>query len=99
MDDKTITAKELQVALDPELQAMFQDVAAALNQARAGSIIADSKEPVRDANAKFKQKVYQKALALLQQKQEAFSPSADLAKQGKQNGDTPDDKRSDSDCP
>lgn len=91
MDDKMITATELQVALDQELQAMFQEVAAAMNQARAGSIIADSEEPVRDANAKFKQKVYQKALDLLQQKQGAFSPSANAAKQGKQNRHTPDD--------
>jgi hypothetical protein len=57
MDDKRITAKELQVALDPELDALFQDVAAAMNQARAGSIIADSEEPVRDANAKFTRKI------------------------------------------
>jgi hypothetical protein len=28
---------------------MFQEVAAAMNQARVGSIIADSEEPVRDA--------------------------------------------------
>jgi hypothetical protein len=91
MDDKRITANELQVALDQELQEMFQEVAAAMNHAKAGSIIADSEEPVRDANAKFKQKVYQKALALLQQKQGAFSPSADVAKQGKQIGHTPND--------
>ena len=91
MDDKMITAKELQAALDHELDAMFQEVAAAMNQARPGSIIADSEEPVRDANAKFKQCIYQKALDLLRQKQEAFSPSADITKQGKQNGHTPDD--------
>lgn len=91
MDDKMITAKELQAALDQELHALFQEVAAAMNQARAGSIIADSEEPVRDANAKFKRRIYQKALDLLQQKQEAFSPSADVAKQGEQNGNTSDD--------
>jgi aspartyl/asparaginyl-tRNA synthetase len=91
MDDKMITAKELQATLDQEIKAMFQEVAAAMNQARAGSIIADSEEPVRDANAKFKQHVYQKALDLLQQKQGAFSPSDDVAKQRKQIGHTPDD--------
>lgn len=91
MDDKMITAKELQSALDHELQVMFQDVAEAMNCAKAGSIIADSEEPIRDANVKFKQKVYQKALDLLQQKQGAFSPSADLAQQGKQTRNPPDD--------
>ncbi len=91
MDDKMITAKELQATLDQEIKAMFQEVAAAMNQARAGSIIADSEEPVRDANAKFKQHVYQKALDLLQQKQGAFSPSVEIAKQGKQIGHTSDD--------
>jgi len=60
MDDKMITAKELQAALEPALQAMFQEVATAMNQASAGSIIADSEEPVRDASAKFKQTIYQK---------------------------------------
>jgi thiamine biosynthesis lipoprotein ApbE len=91
MDDKMITANELQAALDEEIQAMFQEVASAMNHARAGSIIADSEEPVRDANAKFKQKVYQKALDLLQQKQGAFSPSAEAEKQGQQIGHAPDD--------
>ena len=74
MDDKMIPAKELQVALDQELKEMFQEVAEAMNRARAGSIIADSEEPVRDANVKFKQKIYQKAIDLLQQKQGGFFP-------------------------
>ena len=58
MDDKMITAKELQAALDRELHEMFQEVAT--------------------ANAKFKQKIYQKALDLLQHKQGAFSPSTEV---------------------
>lgn len=91
MDDKMITAKELQAALDQELQEMFQEIATAMNYARAGSIIADSEEPVRDANAKFKQKIYQKALDLLQQKQGAFPPSVDVTQQGKQIRDPSDD--------
>lgn len=90
MDDKMITAKELQATLDQEIKAMLQEVAAAMNQARDGSIIADSEEPVRDANAKFKQQVYQKALDLLQQKQGAFSPSVETEKQGTQVGHTSD---------
>jgi len=55
-------------------------VAEAVNAARDGRIIADSEEPVRDANAVFRQRVYEKALRLLQAKQEAFSPSAERTK-------------------
>ena len=90
MDDKTITAKELQHAMEQELNEMFQEVADAMNTAKPGFIIADSEEPVRDANTKFKQQIYQKALDLLHKKQAAFSPSADIEKQGEQNDHTPD---------
>ena len=90
MKDKKITVKELQVAIDKELNELFQEVVEAMNNAQPGAIIADSEEPVRDANAKFKQQIYQKALDLLQKKQEAFPPSADNEKQGQQNSHTPD---------
>jgi len=91
MEDKKITAKELQLAMEQEITEMVQEVVEAMNNAKAGSIIADSEEPVRDANAKFKRKIFQKALSLLQEKQEAFSPSAEDGKQGKQAGHTSDD--------
>ncbi|MCP4715360.1 MAG: hypothetical protein GY868_09600 [Deltaproteobacteria bacterium] len=91
MEGKKITAKELQLAVEQEVTEMVQEVVEAMNNAKAGSIIADSEEQVRDANAKFKQKIYQKALDLLQKKQEAFSPSAEDEKQGNQAGHTPDD--------
>ena len=90
MEDKKITAQELQLAMEQELNEMYQEVADAMNDAKPGSIIADSEEPVRDANAKFKQQIYQKALDLLQQKQEAFSPSSEDEEQGEQEGDSPD---------
>jgi hypothetical protein len=91
MEAKKITAQELRLALDQEFTEMFQEVAEAMNNAKAGSIIADSEKPVRDANAKFKQQLFQKAVSLLQKKQEAFSPSSENEKQGKQTGHTPDD--------
>ena len=90
MEDKKIT-KELQLAMEQEITQMVQEVVGAMNNAKPGSIIADSEEPVRDANAKFKQQIFQKALSLLQKKQEAFSPSAEDGKQGKQNCHAPDD--------
>ena len=91
MEDKKITVKELQLAVEQEVTEMIQEVVEAMNNAKPGSIIADSEEPVRDANAKFKQQIFQKALGLLQKKQEAFSPSAENEKQGKQESHTPDD--------
>ena len=91
MEDKKITAKELQLAVEQEVTQMVQEVVEAMNNAKPGSIIADSEEPVRDANAKFKQQIFQKALSLLQKKQEAFSPSAHNEEQGTQKSYTPDD--------
>ena len=91
MDDKKITVKELQLAVEQEVAEMVQEVVEAMNNAKSGSIIADSEEPVRDANAKFRQQIFQKALSLLQKKQEAFSPSAEDAKQGQQKSHTPND--------
>ena len=91
MEVKKITVKELQLAMEQEFTEMVQEVVEAMNNAKAGSIIADSEEPVRDANTKFKQKLFQKAVSLLQNKQEAFSPSSENEKQRKQAGHTPDD--------
>jgi hypothetical protein len=91
MEAKKITAQELRLALEQEFTEMFQEVVEAMNNAKAGSIIADSEEPVRDANSKFKQQLFQKAVSLLQKKQEAFTPSSENEKQGKQTGHTPDD--------
>ena len=81
MEDTKVTAEELEAAMAGDLKHLFAEVAEAMNAARAGQIIADSEEPVRDANAEFRQQLYQKALGLLQQKQEAFSPSADGAEE------------------
>ena len=76
MEDKRVTAEELKHALAADMDRLAEEVAQAMNAARAGRIIADSEEPVRDAHAEFRQRAYQKALELLQTKQESFSPSA-----------------------
>ncbi len=81
MEDKKVSAEELEAAMSGELKELFAEVAAAMNAAQAGRIIADSEEPVRDANAQFRQRLYQKAMDLLQGKQEAFSPSAQRAEE------------------
>ena len=71
-----------------ELRAEFEElltkVAAAVDNARPGRIIADSEEPARDAFAKFRERVY--ALTLqkrLEAAEAAFSPS------GGRDGETP----------
>jgi len=79
MEDKKITPEELKAAWAKDMDQLAERVAAAMNSARAGNIIDESEEPVRDANAEFRQRMYQKAVDLLQDKdmQEDFSPSQD----------------------
>ena len=81
MEDKRITAEELQAELQADVKALAEEIALAINTAKAGRIIADSEEPVRNAHAVFRRKAYQRALDLLQDKalQEDFSPSQDPA--------------------
>ena len=76
MEGKGISAEQLKAALAGDLDQLFAEVAEAMNTARAGRIIADSEEPVRDAHAEFRQRVYQKAVELLQAKQESFFGSS-----------------------
>ena len=82
MEDKGITPEQLDAVLEKEYQALKQRICDAMNAARAGRIIADTEEPVRDAQAVFRQQAYQKAIDLLAERagQEAFSPSAQSAK-------------------
>jgi hypothetical protein len=79
MEDKKITPEELKAAWAKDVDELAAKVAAAMNAAQPGNIIDDSEEPVRDANAEFRQRLYQKAVTLLQDKQlqEDFSPSED----------------------
>ena len=76
MEDKKITPQELKAAWEKDLHQLAQKVADAINNAQPGNIIDDSEEPVRDASAKFRQRLYQRAIDLLQDKQlqEDFSP-------------------------
>lgn len=79
MDSQRITPEQLDAVLQEEYQALKQRICDAMNAAKAGRIIADTEEPVRDAHAVFRQQAYQKAIDLLAQNvgQEAFSPSGD----------------------
>ena len=84
MEGKKITSQELKDALNADIDRLLEQVAQAINNAQPGRIINDSEEPVRDANAQFRQRLYQKALYLLQDKrlQEDFSPSAERTESG-----------------
>jgi hypothetical protein len=94
MDDTRVNVEELKRMLSGEMDALVAKVADAMNTARAGRIIADSEEKVRDAHAEFRQQVFEKALHLLQAKQEAFSPSGPgTEEQGPAGHDASDDQR------
>ncbi len=77
MDEKRITTDELLAEIDLDVKQMAEKVADAINRAQAGAIINQSEEPVRDAHALLREATFQKALSLLEKKQQAFSPSSE----------------------
>jgi len=81
MEGKRITVEELMQAMSPEIERLAQEVVEAMNAAKDGHIIAETEEPVRDAHALFRERLYEKTIGLLQNKQEAFSPSARRAQE------------------
>src|SRR4030042_1425715 len=74
MEEKRITVEELKQVMAADIEQLAQEVAGARNAARDGHVIADTEELVREAHAVFRERLYEKALGLLQNKQEAFSP-------------------------
>lgn len=71
-----ISAPQLEKVLRGEFKTLVAEVVEAINQAQPGRIIADSEEPVRQATALFRRRLYAKAVQLRQQQEEsAFSPS------------------------
>jgi len=100
MDDQRITPEQLDEALQKEYQVLKQRICDAMNAGKAGRIIADTEEPVRDAHAVFRRQAYQKAIDLLAQSvsREAFSPSGQgTPQQGTQDRDASDCERDDGD--
>jgi hypothetical protein len=79
-----ISAEELRQAVAADMAEVLEKVAASINQARAGAIIADSEEIVREAMAEFRKKVYERAVQLAADKaaKAAFSPSGPCAESG-----------------
>jgi hypothetical protein len=91
MEDERIGVEELKQALAADFDRLAQEVAAAMNGAKDGRIIADTEEPVHDATAVFREQVYAQAIRLLQNQQEAFSPSARRAPEQGPPADHPSD--------
>ena len=105
-EDKEVRLEpaELKAAMAGDFEELVRQTAEALNKARDGAIIADSEMIVRDAMARFRQKVYEKAVQMKADKaaKAAFSPSSqrrgDVAQgQGDRPGESPDGQRDDSD--
>jgi hypothetical protein len=73
-----IEPAELKQAMAAEIEQLLKETAEALNKARDGAIIADSEKIVHDAMARFRQKVYEKAVQMKADKaaKAAFSPSS-----------------------
>jgi hypothetical protein len=91
MESKQVSVEELKQVLAEDFEQLVQEVAQAMNAARDGRIIADTEEPVRQANAVFREQAYEKAIRLLQTKQEAFSPSAGRTAEQRPAADHPPD--------
>jgi hypothetical protein len=72
--DSRITKEQLKQVLSGDFDRLIDDVVEAVNNAKPGSIIDDSEEPVRDAAGQFRRMLFEKALELRGQS-EAFSPS------------------------
>jgi hypothetical protein len=76
MAGRRVDVEELKRILAADFERLAEQVAEAMNTAQDGRIIADTEEPVRQAHAVFREQMYEKAIRLLQDQQEAFFPSA-----------------------
>jgi len=85
MEGKQVGVAELKQALATDFDRLVEEMAAAMNAAKAGHVIADTEEVVRDAHAQFRERAYAQAIRLLQSQQEASSPRpAGLQNKGQQ---------------
>ena len=94
MEGKRVSVEEVKQAMVADFDRLAEAVAQAMNAAQDGHIMADTEEPVHQANAVFREQGYEKVIRLLQAKQEAFSPSAGrTAEQGPATDHPPDGQR------
>ena len=81
--EKKITTKQLKETLAGDIDKLIDQVVQAINDAQPGRIIADSEEPVRDACAEFRQRLYQESLSLRQQLSEPSDSTPPLIRAAK----------------
>ena len=91
MEDKRVSAQQVKQAIVADVDQLAEAVAQAMNAAQAGHIIADTEEPVHEATAVFREQLYEKVIRLLQNRQEAFSPSARRTAEQRRAADHPSD--------
>lgn len=71
-----ISLAALKQATVPEVERLYQEMMEAVNNAPAGAVIRASEEPFRDAIARFRRAVYEKAMQMrADAAQAAFPPS------------------------
>ena len=72
----TLDVTQLEVLVREDIEKCLQEVTAAVNHAPEGAIIDESEEPVREALARLRQAIYQKAIQQrVDAAEAAFSPS------------------------
>jgi hypothetical protein len=91
MEGKRITVEQLKEVMAGDIEQLAQEVVEAMNAAKDGRINADTEELVREVHAVFRERMYEKAIRLLQDRQEAFSPSAGRAEKQRSSTDHPSD--------
>lgn len=68
---------QLEVLVREDIDTCLQEVTAAVNNASEGAVIDQSEGPVREALARLRQAIYQKAIQMkVDAAEAAFSPSA-----------------------
>ncbi len=75
--DDQISQEELRKASQAEYEKLLREIEQSVNRAPDGAVIAGSEEAVRDAMARFRERVYEIAIQLRADKaaKAAFSPS------------------------
>jgi len=71
-----VSVAQMKKAAGPEVERLLREVMEAINQAPEGAVIAGSEEAVRDAMARFRQRVYELGIQLRTYAEKAaFPPS------------------------
>ena len=89
MSKQRVTAEQIARALESDFEVLAEEIAEAMNSAKAGSIIDDSELGVFEANGKFRREAFTKALKLVQDKHESFSPWLEKTAEPGQTKDKP----------